>query len=190
MQHVGQRYGYVPLDATWRRQVDQTIFEAASNKVAKLVLVSTETYFTESNANVIKLANYSVISRIDNTDAGNDGIIRYNESGLYFMIACAQFCNSINTNASGEAHWWFRLNGTDIPNSNTIPTIHDGKGTVLISQTIAYLEANSSLQLMFSTTAQTLGIVASAPANEPVVPSIVFQRFDCVTRIAWFRMLN
>ena len=116
-------------------------------------------------------------SVLDLTTSGNNGAIKYNTSGLYFVIACGQVGSDINTFGSGEVHLWTRLNDVDVPNSNTIQTIRSGSTAVLVSQTIVTLKANDTIKLMFSTTDNRLGMIASTPINESATPGMIFSTF-------------
>ena len=107
----------------------------------------------------------------------NNGTILFNASGTYFLMAAAQV-GSDGGGGLGDVHLWFRLNGQDMNNSNTIQTVNNDTA-VLVCQTAVILQIGDQLQLIFSTdvTTGTLGIVATQPQNEPTVPSMIFSAF-------------
>ena len=148
------------------------------NPILHSELTSSKTQLGHSTAQAITLNYVTGNNAIDNTTLAIDGAIRYMESGLYFAIACAQVGSAIDTRATGEVHLWLRLNGKDLPNSNTIQTISNGSTAVLISQTIFRPKVNDKLTLMFSTTNRRLGLIASTPQNEPAAPSMIFTTFQ------------
>ena len=149
----------------------------ANSAIPFAELISSETQLGDKTSKAITLNAMSSNNVINRGVTAKNGAIKYNESGLYFAIACAQVGSDIGTHAEGELHLWTRLNGKDIPNSNTIQTIRNGNTAVLISQGVMQLKANDKLQLMFSTTNKKLGIIASAPRNESAAPSMQFSTF-------------
>ncbi|CAF4069251.1 unnamed protein product [Adineta steineri] len=148
-----------------------------TNTIPYAQLFSSKTQLGNSNSDVVILDSSSAVNKLDITTAEKHGIIKYNEAGVYFLIACAQVGSAKDTDASGEVHLWMRLNEKDMPNSNTIKTIRSGNTAVLVSQTVVKLEAEDKVQLVFSTTNKELGLIASKPKNEPLVPGIIFATF-------------
>ena len=69
---------------------------------------------------------------------------------------------------------WLQLGGVAIKNSNTIQSVRNNETAVLVTQTIFRAEANQKLQIMFSSTNDKLGLIASTPRGEPTVPSMIF----------------
>ncbi|CAF1382994.1 unnamed protein product [Adineta steineri] len=148
-----------------------------TNTIPYAQLFSSKTQLGNSNSDVVVLDSSSAVNKLDITTAEKHGIIKYNEAGVYFLIACAQVGSAKDTDASGEVHLWMRLNEKDMPNSNTIKTIRNGNTAVLVSQTVVKLEAKDKVQLVFSTTNKELGLIASKPKNEPLVPGIIVSTF-------------
>ncbi|CAF1435874.1 unnamed protein product [Adineta steineri] len=148
-----------------------------TNTIPYAQLFSSKTQLGNSNSDVVILDGSSAVNKLDITTAEKHGIIKYNEAGVYFLIACAQVGSAKDADASGEVHLWMRLNEKDMPNSNTIKTIRSGSTSVLVSQTVVKLEAKDKVQLVFSTTNKELGLIASKPKNEPLVPGIIFSTF-------------
>ncbi|CAF1114187.1 unnamed protein product [Adineta steineri] len=148
-----------------------------TNTIPYAQLFSSKTQLGNSNSDVVILDGSSAVNKLDITTAEKHGIIKYNEAGVYFLIACGQVGSAKDTDASGEVHLWMRLNEKDMANSNTIKTIRSGSTAVLVSQTVAKLEANDKVQLVISTTNKELGLIASKPTNEPLVPGIIFSTF-------------
>ncbi|CAF0894565.1 unnamed protein product [Adineta steineri] len=102
-----------------------------------------------------------------------NGIIKFREAGTYFVIAAVQVASEDN-NGIGDFHLWMKLNGNDIPNSNTIQSINKDTG-VLICQSAIEIKVGDKLQMVYSTDVAhgKIGLVATQPHNEPLVPSII-----------------
>ncbi|CAF1406724.1 unnamed protein product [Adineta steineri] len=94
-------------------------------------------------------------------------------TGTYFVIAAVQVASEDN-NGIGDLHLWMKLNGNDIPNSNTIQSINKDTG-VLICQSAIEIKVGDKLQMVYSTDVAQgkIGLVATQPHNEPLVPSII-----------------
>lgn len=95
--------------------------------------------------------------------------------GFFNISAAAQ----VGGSAVGDDYMWMRVNGKDVPDSNSQQTIPAPKFTaVLVAQTGMELKKNDVVEFVISATAPGLGIVASKPANMPGVPSIIFSIFE------------
>jgi hypothetical protein len=70
-----------------------------------------------------------------------------------------------------------KQNGKDVDNSNTEQAISNGYTSVLVCQGIVEAKAGDKLELAQSATGKGVGMVASKPAGEPVVPSVIFSAF-------------
>ncbi|CAF4176257.1 unnamed protein product, partial [Adineta steineri] len=106
-----------------------------------------------------------------------NGVIKFREAGTYFIIAAVQVASEDN-NGIGDFHLWMKLNGNDIPNSNTIQSINKDTG-VLICQSAVEIKVGDKLQMAYSTDVAQgkIGLVATHPHNEPLVPSIIMSIF-------------
>ncbi|CAF4154924.1 unnamed protein product, partial [Adineta steineri] len=149
-----------------------------TNTIPYAQLFSSKTQLGNSVSEVIILDSVSAANRIDITTTEDHGTIKYSEAGVYFLVANAEVGSAEGTHASGEVHLWMRLNGKDMPNSNTIQTIRNGSAVILICQTVIKLEAKDKVQLVFSTTNKELGVIVSKPKNEPRVPGMIFATFQ------------
>lgn len=150
---------------------------SANKKISYAELSSSQTQLGNPTSKVIRLDTIGGSNAIGLASAAQDGSVKFIQSGVYFVIACAQAGSINNPNTDGEVRLWMRLNQVNIPNSNTIQTIRNGVTAVLVSQGIIKVKANDELQLAFSSTNNKLGIIASTPANEPAVPSMIFSTF-------------
>ena len=148
-----------------------------NNSIPYAQLTSPSTQLGNLTPAAVRINTTEANNVVDLTTSGNDGALKYNTSGLYFVIACGQVGSDTNTFGSGEVHLWTRINEVDVPNSNTIQTIRNGSIAILVSQTIVTLKANDTLKLMFSTTDKRLGMIASTPTNESAAPSMIFSTF-------------
>lgn len=95
--------------------------------------------------------------------------------GFFNISAAAQ----VGGSGTGDVYMWMRVNGKDVPDSNSQQTIPTPKFTaVLVAQTGMELKKNDVVEFVISATAPGLGIVAFKPANMPGVPSIIFSIFE------------
>ena len=95
--------------------------------------------------------------------------------GFFNISAAAQ----VGGSGTGDIYMWMRVNGKDVPDSNSQQTIPTPKFTaVLVAQTGMELKKNDVVEFVISATAPGLGIVAFKPANMPAVPSIIFSIFE------------
>ena len=113
---------------------------------------------------------------MNSTDASKNikqekGVIRVNENGAFFVMAAAQ----VGGKGKGTVRMWMRLNGKDIDNSNTIQVVPDGSFTaVLVCQGVAEVKRGDRIEVVFSSSDPSVGLIVQKPAGEPVVPSIIF----------------
>lgn len=93
--------------------------------------------------------------------------------GLYNIQFSAQF---VSTNASSKnVYIWLRVNGTDVPNSNTKITMK-GSGEAYIAAWNFFQRLNTGdyFQLMWATTDTNVSILAeAATAFSPAIPSVI-----------------
>ena len=137
-------------------------------------LSSLNNQFGSTTGQSVKLNRPDTIKGVSATMAEVDGSISLTASKLYFAIACGQVGGGPNREAEGFVHLWLQLGGVAIKNSNTIQSVRKGSTAVLVTQTIFLAEANQNLQIMFSSTDDKLGLIASTPTDEPTVPSMIF----------------
>jgi len=113
---------------------------------------------------------------MNSTDASKNikqekGVIRFNESGAFFVMAAAQ----VGGKGKGLVRMWMRLNGKDIDNSNTEQLIIDPSFTaVLVCQGVAEVKRGDRIEVVFSGSEVGVGLVVKKPTGEPVVPSVIF----------------
>lgn len=113
---------------------------------------------------------------MNSTDASKNikqekGVITVNENGAFFLMAAAQ----VGGKGKGLIRMWMRQAGKDIDNSNTEQYISDPSATtVLVCQGIAELKRGEKIEVVFSGSDPSVGLVVKKPTGEPVVPSIIF----------------
>jgi hypothetical protein len=100
-------------------------------------------------------------------------------TGIYSVNASIQFANSDTTDHTST--FWFRKNGTNIPNSASIisvPKVADGGKTLGQVTILDSITVSSYIQLVWSVSnvAVTLDY-SSATATAPEVPSIIFNMY-------------
>jgi len=128
-------------------------------------------------------ANVAYVVQMDNSAGFNSGItiasstnVTVAATGIYSVNASMQFANSDTTNHTST--FWFRKNGTNIPNSASIisvPKVADGGKTLGQVTILDSLTVSSYMQLIWSVSnvAVTLDY-SSATATAPEVPSVIF----------------
>jgi len=95
-------------------------------------------------------------------------------AGDYFVIAAAQ----VGGSTTGNVYLWTRVNGKDVPDSNSIQYIPSKQFTaVLVSQGEMTFKAGDVLEVMYSASAPGLGLIATKPPGIPTVPSMIFTAY-------------
>ncbi len=137
-------------------------------------LSSSENQLGSTAPKVVKLNQNDAVKGISNSN----GVITFKEAGTYFVMAAAQV-GSANGKGKGTVRLWMRQNGRDVANSNTVQTIVPGFTAVLVCQGVEEIKADDKLELVYSvsTAGENLGMIASKPYGEPVVPSMIFSAF-------------
>jgi hypothetical protein len=128
-------------------------------------------------------ANVAYVAQMDNAASFNAGItiasstnITVAVTGVYSVNASIQFANSDSNDHTST--FWFRKNGTNIPNSASVisvPKIADGGKTLAQVTIFESITVSSYIQLVWSVSnvAVTLDY-SSATATAPEVPSVIF----------------
>jgi hypothetical protein len=130
-------------------------------------------------------ANTAAAVTFDTTDLSNGVTVENNskitvkEGGIYNLQFSFQFVNS--DAQLHDASVWFRVNGTDLANSNTflsVPNSHGGvDGHVVAAWNIALeLQANDYVEIYWSTTDVAISIQqipAQVSPTRPVTPSVI-----------------
>ena len=100
--------------------------------------------------------------------------VTFTAAGDYFVIAAAQ----VGGSTSGNVYLWSRLNGKDVPDSNSIQYISSPKFTaVLVSQGEMTMKAGDVLEIMYAASAPGLGLIVAKPPGIPTVPSMIFTAY-------------
>jgi hypothetical protein len=135
-------------------------------------LSSTETQAATSSPSLITLNSVDAAKGVEH----DKGTITVKEEGVYFVMAAGQ-AGAPKGTGKGAVKLWMRLNGKDIDNSNTEQSLAGAFSGVLVCQGIAECKAGDKLQLMQSASGAGVGMVASSPKGEPVIPSMIFSIF-------------
>ena len=138
-----------------------TIDQSGSTTVATAVLVGTTAF-----SSGISVAN---------NGSGNPTRITFAAAGTYMLAPSIQFANSAGSDYN--VNIWFRKNGTDIANSNTIvnvPKVADGGFQFFQIALYEQVTAGQYIEIMWLpvNTAVTLDYTA-AGAIAPATPSII-----------------
>lgn len=109
--------------------------------------------------------------------------ITIEHEGTYFIVAAGQIGGEPPTNFSRFIDLWLRVNGTDVPNSNvraSIPaSLVAGNTYVLVCQAVMPFKKGDVLEVMLSVSVAEngLGLIATQPQGEPLIPSIIFSMY-------------
>ena len=134
-------------------------------------------------------ANVAYVVQLNNAAAFNAGItiasstnVTVAASGIYSVYSSLQFANADSSNHT--ATFWFRKNGTNIPNSASvisIPKVADGGKTLGQVTIFESMTVSSYIQLVWSPSNINVTLDYTAASGViPEVPSVIFN----MTRIA------
>lgn len=130
----------------------------------------------------VRLNSNDFLSGIKHNTENNSENIEIIHDGVYFMVAAGQ----VGRNSGSLLRFidlWLNVNGKDVPNSNTrasVPTsLVIGDTYVLMCQAVMPLKAGDILRVMISVSAinNGMGLLATKPADEPLIPSIIFSMY-------------
>ena len=131
-------------------------------------LSSSTTQIAPTKGTLVSLENNDAVKEIDNSK----GVVTIKKAGTYFVMAAGQVGGPKGT-GSGTVRLWVRQNGKDVDNSNTEQSIAGNFTGVLVCQGVMECKAGDKVELFQSASATDLGLVASTPKGEPVVPSMI-----------------
>lgn len=128
-------------------------------------------------------ANVAYVVEFDTSAAFNSGItiasssnITVAAAGVYSVNASIQFANSDSSNHTST--FWFRKDGTNIPNSASIisvPKVADGGKTLAQVTIFESLTVSSYIQLVWSASNTAVSLdYTTASGVIPEVPSVIF----------------
>lgn len=135
---------------------DMSDQSAVANDTATAMLIR-----TSSEENGVSIANNSRIT--------------FAHAGTYNIQFSAQLHNQ-GGGGSGEVDIWFRMNGTDIPNSNTQVTVQTNNPYVVAAWNyVTTVNDNDYIEIMWSTSTTTIRIEAipEVVGLHPAVPSVI-----------------
>ena len=132
-------------------------------------LSSSETQPSEPAAKTVNLNQTDAAKGITN----QAGTITFGQDGVYYVIAAAQ----VGGGGSGLVRLWFRMNGSDVDNTNTEQFLARGETAVLVSQRVARAQAGDRMTLTHVGKGSRVALVASRPKGEPVIPSMILSAF-------------
>ncbi len=132
-------------------------------------LSSTETQSAEAEGKTVTLNSVDAAKEAEN----NKGTVTVKQGGAYFVVGAGQV-GATKSEAKGSVKLWMGLNGKAVDNSNTEQTVRGSYTAVLVCQGIAELKAGDRLQMLQSASGSNVGMIASTPRGEPVVPSLIF----------------
>lgn len=128
-------------------------------------------------------ANVAYVAQMDNAASFNAGItiasstnITVAATGVYSVNASIQFANSDSNDHTST--FWFRKNGTNIPNSASVisvPKIAEGGKTLAQVTIFESMTVSSYVQLVWSVSNTNVTLDYSAASGViPEIPSVIF----------------
>lgn len=128
-------------------------------------------------------ANVAYVAQMNNAASFNTGItiasstnVTVAAAGVYSVNASIQFANADSTNHN--ATFWFRKDGTNIPNSASIisvPKVADGGKTLAQVTIFESMTVSSYIQLVWAVDNTNVTLDYSAASGViPEVPSVIF----------------
>jgi hypothetical protein len=118
---------------------------------------------------------------LNNTDPDSSGVSVVSNSRLTFAypgvydIQFSAQADRISGSGTDTIEIWFRKNGTDIADSNTVVTVSGGASaakTVAAWNYMTELNANDYIELMWRTSDTRLELIADAAGTNPTRPAI------------------
>lgn len=149
------------------------------NTITNLSVGQFESHIDQTAAS----ANVANIVQMNNAAGFNSGItiasstnVTVAATGIYLINASLQFANADTTNHTST--FWFRKNGTNIPNSASIisvPKVADGGKTLGQVTILDSITVSSYIQLVWSVSNTNITLdYSSATVTAPEVPSVIF----------------
>ena len=135
-------------------------------------LSSTQTQEASAKGKAVTLNVTNAARGVEN----QNGVITIKEAGLYFLLGASQ-AGATAKDGKGKVRLWARLNGKDIDNSNNEQSVANGSTAVFAAQGAAEMKVGDKVVLVCSASGAGVGLVASHPKGEPVVPSVIFTMF-------------
>ena len=112
---------------------------------------------------------------IANDGSGNPTRITFTNAGVYNIQFSAQLHYTGGGGSGNTVNIWFRLNGTDIPNSDTKITVSSNNPySVAAWNFISTVAAGSYIEMVYSTdNANIVFEYEAAGASNPAIPSLI-----------------
>ena len=128
-----------------------------------------------ATAVILGTTNFSSGISVTNNGSGNPTRITFAAAGTYMIAPSLQFANSDTSNRN--VNIWFRKNGTDIANSNTViyvPKTGDGGNTFFQIVLYEQVTAGQYIEIMWLPTSATVTLdYIAAGAVAPAAPSAI-----------------
>lgn len=174
---IGQRY--------WDSTLNQLVVWNGSAWVGSYSGSYASFYDTTNQAGNITTA-YPITCNITNGHRDitlvDNSKITFANPGTYNIQFSLQFVNADNNDTNQDVNVWFRVNGTDVPDSNSIFAVFtrhgstDGHLIAALNFVVTTTSANEYVQIMWHTTnvlitMQTLP--AGSSPTRPVTPSVI-----------------
>jgi hypothetical protein len=138
----------------------------ADSYYGKFFSSTTQTNPVVSTANLISFPNTVLNNEI--TTSGT--AITFNKAGVYTITYEVQA--EITTGGGGDIDIWVRLNGVDLPNSNSITTIPGGGNRTIINRSfLVNIVATEVATILWSSTIANMQLTALGTQVGPTRPA-------------------
>ena len=127
----------------------------------------------QSNAAAANAMRFDTVAEAIGVTIGgaDDSQVEISTAGVYNLQFSAVFIHDGGAKADVEV--WFRINGVDVPWSNTIFTVDKAAPFVAAWNFVTSLGAGDSVQIMWYSPEASLSIDASPAGVRPAIPSII-----------------
>ena len=128
---------------------------------------------------IVKMTSNDALTGLVHSTTDNTGEIKVPTAGAYFMVAAVQVGKD-SGDAGDYVDVWIKQDGKDVDNSGCRQVIHDPKfTTVMVCQGVAECKAGDTFNVAISASSpgKGIGIKVIKPANEPLIPSIIFSMY-------------
>ena len=136
---------------------------------ATILDTTTQAIADTDAAQVIKLNTNAHLSGITHSTSVNPSRIYVDTAGEHMFFISAVVDLSVGTNQTLNV--WFRHNGDDIANSNTLVTVSGTSRQVLAVMLEVHMAANDYVEVVMAGTSTAVQIEAIGAQTEPTIPA-------------------
>jgi hypothetical protein len=136
---------------------------------ASVLNTATINIATANTAQLVTFDTNIIVKKTAHSTSTNPSRITVNEAGDYIVFASLQVTSS---SAGKTLDVWYRVNGTDVPNSNVIVGIVNANDHKLSTVTMVLtLTAGQYIELVMSGDSTNLSLSATTTGSSPTRPA-------------------